>query len=119
MHKIYVYGTLRPGLGQTVTVPGQLFDLGAFPGAVNIGDSEDSFQAEVIEVDDQQLRSLDSYEGFYADSPSSSLFIRKPYKDGFIYEYNRLSIAGRPQITDWLSYKQQERGSYGRLSARR
>lgn len=115
-HKIYVYGTLRPGTGETVDVPGLLYDLGWFPGAQSLLDygpdyDGPTFKCEVIEVDDKELRRLDYYEGYNPDNPYASLYVRKPYLDGYIYIYNG-SFGGRTRIEsgDWLSYKGQSKG---------
>lgn len=107
MHKIYVYGTLMPNDGrERVKIKGALYDLGWFPG-VRL-DETGEFLAEIIEVDDQRLQELDRYEGYYEDSPESSLYIRRRYCDGWIYEYNR-SCSSRDLIRsgDWQAHKAQ------------
>jgi len=85
-HIIYCYGTLRPFTGETYEVPGRMYDLGSFPGVKLGGDSV--VTCEKIVVDDEKLESLDRYEGYYEDNHESSLYLRKEYEDGFIYEYN-------------------------------
>lgn len=120
MHKIFVYGTLRPGTGETVEIPGRMFDLGWFPGAVLIGvEPEHRILAEVIEVDDAGLARLDSYEGYNRHNPSSSLYVRKEYEDGFIYQYNG-NVEGRfPVLSgDWLNYTQQKEGCNAGIHSR-
>lgn len=101
MHKVYVYGTLRPGNTETCEINGQLFNLGHFPG-IKIG-MKGKVTCEVITVDDQELSRLDSYEGYHPDHLDSSLYIRRPFKDGFIYEYNG-SVKRMPRIEsgDWF-----------------
>lgn len=107
MHKIYVYGTLMTGKGEPVTVPGKLYDLGWFPGA-KIGTPEwgTEFKAEIIEVSSGKLKELDEYEGYYENAPGASLYIRRPYFDGFIYEYNHTPPEDRLISSgDWKAYK--------------
>ena len=111
-HKIFVYGTLRPGVSEPVMVPGQMFDLGWFPGVVNVETAVDShFMAEIIEVDDETLARLDAYEGYDPRHPEHSLYVRKEYQDGFIYQYNG-NVSGRLPVPtgDWLEYTQMTEG---------
>lgn len=106
---LYVYGTLRPNLGETVEIPGQLYALGWFPGAkIMAPGCNTRIIAERIEVDDAELRRLDHYEGYYPDAPHNSLFIRKPYLDGEIYEYNG-QVDHKELIPhgDWLKFKNE------------
>lgn len=111
LHKVYVYGTLRPGTTPTVKVPGYLYDLGWYPGILlKAPDSGSWVDCEIIEVDDAKLEQLDVYEGFFPDDPSSSLFVRRPYLDGYIYEYNRVvPMKKRIDQSDWLAYKSRDK----------
>jgi gamma-glutamylcyclotransferase (GGCT)/AIG2-like uncharacterized protein YtfP len=107
---LYVYGTLRPGNSQPIKVPGSMYDLGWFPGVKLGGTTE--FLAEKIEVED--ISAVDGYEGYNPDEPEMSLYIRRPFLDGFIYEFNReVSEDKRVVSGDWLEYKQQKAGRYG------
>ena len=120
-HKIFVYGTLRPGVSEPVMVPGQMFDLGWFPGVVNIETAVGTFfKAEIIEVDDEMLDRLDSYEGYNPRNPEHSLYVRKEYQDGFIYQYNG-SVEGKMPVPtgDWLDYTQMKEGYNASHFARR
>lgn len=121
MHKVYVYGTLRPGNTETVLVPGTLYDVSWFPGiklnieCLSVEGVDTVFTTcEILEVDDKRLKELDRYEGYYPSDPLRSLYIRRPYRDGFIYEYNH-SVEGLIKIKsgDWLQYKyERERVDY-------
>lgn len=107
---LYVYGTLRPGRGNVVRVKGQLFDLGWFPG-IKL-DLPGEVVCEKIEVDDWSA--VDRYEGYYPEDHEHSLYIRRPYGDGFIYEFNRdVNPVKLVQGGDWLDYRQEKRGEYG------
>lgn len=93
---IAVYGTLRKGWGANALLDeceyigvdrlqGTLYDLGGFPGYKDDG-SNGTVVCEVYEVPegaikvDNLLRSLDRYEGFRANEPNASLYIRKEVK---------------------------------------
>lgn len=105
MYIIYAYGTLRPGKGDTLKVAGQLYDLGWFPGIKLGGLGE--VVCEKIEIKD--LSAIDAYEGYIPSDPENSLYIRRPFLDGYIYEYNReVDPLSRIKSGDWLYYKQGE-----------
>jgi gamma-glutamylcyclotransferase (GGCT)/AIG2-like uncharacterized protein YtfP len=109
-HILYVYGTLRPGKTPTFEVPGILYDLGHFPGIKLHPEIDERVVCEQIYV--SNLASVDRYEGYNPDRPQHSLYIRKPYLDGWIYEFNQKVCADDKIVGgDWLKYKQHERGS--------
>ena len=75
MHRVFVYGSLRKGLGNHDYLRSQQFiteaeitegfcmvNLGYFPGICHC-DSEMAIQGEVYEVDGDTLKSLDRLEG--------------------------------------------------------
>lgn len=105
LHKVFVYGTLRPGTTETVLVPGVIYDLGWFPGLTLSDPSKTDARVtcEIIEVDDSGLVRLDTYEGYSPDHPDDSLYLREKFEDGFIYVYNQ-DFEGRPVVDsgDWL-----------------
>lgn len=115
MHNVLVYGTLRPGNKRKVEVPGAMYDLGSFPG-IRLDRPDHTFVAELVTVDDETLTRLDSYEGYYPDSPEHSLYLRKRYVntekdiDAWVYEYNS---DVRDRLVDhgcWLTHVGKERG---------
>jgi gamma-glutamylcyclotransferase (GGCT)/AIG2-like uncharacterized protein YtfP len=111
---VYVYGTLRPGGCVKYMVPGVLHNLGWYPGAVvKSPDCGTFFVAEKIEVTSQRLSELDSYENYMPTDPQRSLYLRKPYLDGWIYEYNRPFSKEDDAIEggDWLKFINEEKGS--------
>jgi gamma-glutamylcyclotransferase (GGCT)/AIG2-like uncharacterized protein YtfP len=108
-HVIYVYGTLRKGGAVTHLVPGELYDLGWYPGIKMLPpDAHKWVVTERIEVDDQRLVELDIYEGCnHGDlTNQSNLYNRVPYLDGWIYVYNQ-PLDKRPIIEsgDWKEYR--------------
>lgn len=108
---LYVYGTLRPGDTEPVKVPGVLYDIGWFPGIKLYGDEEDNSYVVCEKIEVKDWDAVDRYEGCFPDDPASSLYIRRPYLDGFIYEFNH-TVHDHKMIPsgDWLEYKQQRKG---------
>ena len=106
---LYTYGTLRPGISEPVKVPGKLYAVAWFPGAKLDPNSDSTFLAERVPVID--WKGVDAYEGYNPDNPEGSLYIRKPFLDGFIYEYNR-PVDELEEVTsgDWLQHAKEERG---------
>lgn len=101
IHKIYTYGTLRPGEPGTVQIPGTLYDMGWYPGIILGGDS--FVTCEKIEVED--LDAVDAYEGYNPKFTIESLYIRRPILDGWIYEYNKPVLGFKRVLSgDWVDY---------------
>jgi gamma-glutamylcyclotransferase (GGCT)/AIG2-like uncharacterized protein YtfP len=118
---LFVYGTLSPRhappeIAATVrrlrpvgpaSVPGRLYDLGEYPGAILSKSSRSVIRGEVFELpgDAQTLNSLDDYEGFEPGKPRSSLFVRRIWPvvmdDGtrlrcWVYVYNGDTRQAQP-----------------------
>lgn len=111
---LFVYGTLRPArasaegsrllkrlrrVGQA-RVPGRLYDLGEFPGAVLDDSARTSISGELFALpnDGSILNALDEYEEFNGDDGRKSLFVRTKANvevpdgrqiESWIYVYNR------------------------------
>lgn len=110
--KIYVYGTLRPGGLTGAWSYGTMYDMGGYPAVKLTGEPGPMFYHEHVFVDADELRSFDMYEGYSPQDPASSLYIRVPFLDGFIYEYNQpLGTRKRVMCGDWLIHRQQKAGS--------
>jgi gamma-glutamylcyclotransferase (GGCT)/AIG2-like uncharacterized protein YtfP len=74
---LFVYGTLRRGCDNqfarllaeqgrfvgVARVPGRLYDLGSYPGAVASDQPDEWIHGEVFSLDDALLTALDEYEG--------------------------------------------------------
>lgn len=120
-HVIYVYGTLRQGNLPLHPVPGKMYNLGCYPGIIlhRPEDGEDEvpvFFAERIVVDDTMLARLDQYEGYHEGQPKRSLYLRQPYKDGWIYEWNSESPENcYIPSGNWLKHLRTERGTAYRM----
>lgn len=108
---IYVYGTLRPGqVANVVKGRGTMVNLGGFPGVV-LDENGPEFTAERIEVDEDTLERLDQYEGYRPSDPVHSLYVRKPFMDGEIYEFNRSGDNAEVVTSgDWLQFTGEPRG---------
>ncbi len=110
---LFAYGTLQPGLAPDQvadvvrdlvsvgkgSVPGTLYDLGSFPGAVLESNSSRRISGTVyrLPADNHVLLRLDEYEEYDPESPKASQFIRRQCSveltDGrtlecWVYEYN-------------------------------
>ena len=119
-HLLFVYGTLRPGhapapLAPYVdrckcvgpgSMPGRLYDLGSYPGAVLDPAGGQLVHGQVLDVPDEAtLRRLDAYEGYDPADSSSSLFVRTRCDvtlgggrtvAAWVYVYNRDVSRARP-----------------------
>jgi pyruvate carboxylase len=117
---LFLYGTLRPadapeeirpavqGL-RTVdegSLPGRLYDLGEYPGAVIDLEAEQRILGTVFELpaDAAVLSRMDQYEGFYPGNLGESLFVRVRQRvelesggsvECWIYEYNQPPLGAR------------------------
>ena len=90
---LFAYGTLQPGCApqQMAGVAaklrpvgkgflrGVLYDLGRYPGAVPIANSQSRISGTVMELpgDPDLLPELDAYEGFDPQNPAASEFVRE------------------------------------------
>ena len=131
---LFVCGTLRPGLAPDevaglmgrmlriglASVPGRLYDLGDYPGAVLDPNCDAKIIGEVFQLPDDHaaLAALDAYEGIDPQDSNAGLFVRREAEitldDGvnlrcWIYVYNR-EVESAALITggDYLIYKHEE-----------
>lgn len=119
--RVFVYGSLLAGepnhralagaalVGATTTAPAfALYDLGAFPGLVAVG--EHAVAGEVYEVDVAGLARLDRLEGhpsFYRRTPIA-------LADGAeaeTYLLTRAQVEGRPVVASgsWRAHRKENR----------
>lgn len=85
MAKLYVYGTLRLFERPPIWVKGGMWNMGWYP-AVVLGEGLGLVAVEPREIAD--ITEFDDYEGYDPENEANSLYIRKPFLDGWIYEYN-------------------------------
>jgi gamma-glutamylcyclotransferase (GGCT)/AIG2-like uncharacterized protein YtfP len=123
--KIFVYGTLmgifsnqyarllqeEASLIGTATIPGHLFDLGLYPGALYDEKSKNKIHGEVYEFAGNKIvLELDFYEGNWEKLKTPNEFIRKSipvffdndWTDCWFYQYN----------LDYRSYPLIKSGNY-------
>ena len=118
MTVLYAYGTLRTGKQDATltTIRGRLFDLGSYPGLIlNDPPHPDAVDVVLERIEtDRRLDVFDLYEGYDPNEPTSSLYIRRQFLDGWVYEYN-MSLFGhyRPIPSgDWLEHIKEKDVSY-------
>lgn len=121
---VFVYGTLLTGepnhgllshikasnKNDDVMIRGDLYNLGAYPGAYNVGVSNYFIHGEVYLVDDDTLRSLDQLEGYRGtEYRSTNLYNRYQVpvfnrygelylQSVYVYEYNFPDTPTSPRI---------------------
>lgn len=113
---LYVYGTLRQGAAETVSIPGVMYDMGWFPAVVDVVNTDHvahyphQFLAEKRVVTKEQLQQFDRYEGYREDDPDRSFYKRVRFQDGWIYQFNQ-GVDGHKVVKsgDWLEYVKTER----------
>lgn len=131
---LFVCGTLRPGLAPdevaglmgrmlrigAASVPGRLYDLGDYPGAVLDPNCDAKIIGEVFQLPDDGavIAALDAYEGIDPQDTGDSMFLRREAEitlEGgaklqcWIYVYNRrVDSATLIASGDYLVYKQEQ-----------
>jgi len=106
---LFVYGLLQPEFNPPKVVydqwrdslKGRLFDLGDYPGGIEIGHGPGTFEGSVLDIDDSELAALDEFE----DVRGNSYFrrIRTTTESGaevWAYEYFG-PIPDAPSIPRW------------------
>lgn len=119
---LLVYGTLRPGNAEAVSISGwRMYDLGWYPGVVKSDDPDDVVIGEIVPVkSDEHLADIDRYEGCQDNSPDS-LYHRvnlsnKEDEPLWLYVYNGpLNNCPRVYSGDWLDHKSHDEGSNSQL----
>lgn len=132
-YKIGVYGSLRKGLhnylyflknkgkylGEFRTKPEYtLITLGQFPGLLEGGNTP--VHMEVYEVNKEQLKEIDSLEGWNPNNPEKSMYIKKeissPYGKISIYIYNidskKINSKDIVKSGNWTNYKLNKQENY-------
>lgn len=106
---LFVYGSLRRGAGHLMhgmlaeygeyvgaaKLPGRLYRIAGYPGAVASGDPQDRVLGEVYLLREPQiiLPLLDEYEGFGADCPQPNEFVRIAAE---------VELAGAEMLRAWV-----------------
>jgi gamma-glutamylcyclotransferase (GGCT)/AIG2-like uncharacterized protein YtfP len=127
--KLFIYGSLLESdnefgryLKQHATIykrgnfKGKLYDVGEYPGAVHLPDTDHKVHGIIIKLEDvdQTLKYIDDYEGFGYDQLQPNLFIRKLLTvqaenknvKCWVYLYNHPTAHFKQILSgDYLSYK--------------
>lgn len=98
--KVFVYGTLGTGVKDDM-IQGDLYDLGAFPAAINVNSSNNTLWGEVIEVPEYYLQHLDVYEGVSAGLYRRIRTTTLRGVEAWVYEYARPLPDGLGRIEKW------------------
>lgn len=135
---LFVYGTLRKGFDIPVKkqiindvewigeseIPGALYDIGNYPGAVRSSETEaGSIKGEILKLNnpDKVLRILDEYEGINPHHQNTAEYFRAQESinlpDGqqvnaWIYWYN-FPVEGKKRIRhkDYLDYLKKKKSA--------
>jgi gamma-glutamylcyclotransferase (GGCT)/AIG2-like uncharacterized protein YtfP len=122
---LFVYGTLRPGHAPAAiasevrkleevgpaAIPGRLYDLGAYPGAVLDAAAETHVDGTVLRLpaDPSVLAALDAYEGFDPADREGSLFVRTA---------TSVTLSGGKTLACWVYVYNRGPGGAAGVTAR-
>lgn len=123
MHRIFVYGTLRPSLrekygfyrgsdipeGRKIhdgRIAGKIYPLGGRVPGVRLEPVGSEFQVvgEVVEVNDKELAILDQLEAGYRRVKVSVEVVVGGFIDAEVYEIGFQPRVGNVQSGDWAEY---------------
>ena len=82
-------------------INGLLYDLGPYPGAVNIGRSNHWVQGFVLEVDQDELPLLDHFEDVDSGEYTRRTVTTRLGHLVWVYEYSKAIPAGKNPIPRW------------------
>ena len=128
---IVLYGSLMRGLGAMeelgigdrlrfvgpCIITGELFDLGRFPG-MRHGDGQVVAELYAL-LDVEVIRLLDDFEGYFADRPRESLYLREEIAltspsdaKAWTYVYNEVPDAITRVVSgDWRTHLKERSGN--------
>ena len=106
---IFVYGLLqtahRPPRSVSAASPdalrGDLYDLGEHPAAVRLGLGEETFEGELLEIDEDELPTLDEFEDTEGGEYVRKLVATESGALAWAYEYLREIPAGLARLKKW------------------
>jgi|LauGreDrversion4_2_1035121.scaffolds.fasta_scaffold1392180_1 gamma-glutamylcyclotransferase (GGCT)/AIG2-like uncharacterized protein YtfP len=106
---LFAYGVLKPGFSPPKTVSeswedrvqGDLVDLGSYPGACRIGDSNNWIQGITLEIDEDELAVLDEFEDVDSGEYRRILVETEQGFYAFIYEFLGALPPDAPRLTCW------------------
>ena len=106
---LFTYGMLQPGCRPPKSlraswpdaVPGELYDLGLYPGAVNVGDSPDWIEGHVLEIDEAQLPEIDEFEAVDKGEYRRKRVTTRGGREVWVYEYLRSICDAYARVERW------------------
>ncbi|WP_081841597.1 gamma-glutamylcyclotransferase family protein [Alicyclobacillus macrosporangiidus] len=116
-HVVFVYGTLRKGQGNRRVmephlvrelgagcIPGEMYDLGAYPAVSLNGDGV--VVGEWVEVTDDGLAALDRLEGYPRFYDGTMVRDLNGAVEGWFYHMTGRIPAGAPRVDsgDWVAW---------------
>jgi gamma-glutamylcyclotransferase (GGCT)/AIG2-like uncharacterized protein YtfP len=115
---LFLYGSLQPELAPAGprdvlahcvrvgpgTLPGRLYDLGAYPGLVPDASAPGRVLGQVFRLPEREdvLGPLDAYEGFDPADPPGSLYLRLPHE---------VDLAGGGRLSCWVYVYNRDPGA--------
>lgn len=107
--KIFVYGLLQPGFQPPLSttdpvadsIQGDLYDLGDYPAAFNIGKSTQLIPGFVITIDSAELPTIDAFEDIESGEYRRIHATTEAGIRVLVYEYARALPLGAKKIAAW------------------
>jgi gamma-glutamylcyclotransferase (GGCT)/AIG2-like uncharacterized protein YtfP len=106
---LFAYGTLQPGFSPPKSVSaawpdrvkGELYDLGEYPVAVKIEDGTEWIEGHTLELDADELPTLDEYEDVEGGEFARRLTETEAGHVVWVYEYVREVPEGLEAMRRW------------------
>lgn len=106
---LFAYGLLQPGYSPPRSmsqswpdrIRGQMYDLGAYPAAVQITHASTWIEGHTVEIDVDELPMLDEFEDVGGGEFSRRLVETEQGHTAWVYEYQRPVPAVLAPITKW------------------
>lgn len=102
--KLFVYGTLLDNSGKPDHIMGDLYALSWFPGAINIGKSNEIIPGKIIDVDADRLADFDKYEGVASGLYNRVKTTTLTGEEVWVYEYGQELPKEAMKIKEWTRH---------------
>ena len=107
---LFTYGMLMPSQSPPKSmsdawpdrVTGELYDLGAFPAAIAIGNASDWFEGFVVEIDAEELPDLDHFEDVDSGEFRRITVTTEKGRHCWAYEYRQKIPPDLEKIVKWM-----------------
>lgn len=116
---LFAYGLLKSAYQPPKTsrrhwpdrIRGRLFDLGPYPGAIDVGTAEGWFEGEVIELESAELGALDRFEGVENGEYRRLRATTESGQAVWVYEYCRQVPPEATALVRWEKPTGPEQGT--------